>query len=111
MMNNNINGLLGLCRKANKMAIGHDAVITSIKQGKSHLAITCLDASNRLKREVSDECSFNNRSIKYVDAPFTMAELGLAMGKKVGVISIDDEGFANKLYSILTGGYEYGEKI
>ncbi len=110
-MNNNINGLLGLCRKANKIAIGHDAVITSIKQGKSHLALTCQDASERLKKEIADECSFKNRNIKHVDAPFTMSELGFAIGKKAGVISIDEEGFANKLYSIITGGYEYGEKI
>lgn len=107
-MNDKLNGLLGLCRKANKMAIGHDAVITSIKQGKSHLCITCSDSSARLKKEIADECSFKNRNIKYVDALFTMTELGFAIGKKVGVISIDDEGFANKLYSILTGGYEYG---
>ena len=109
MITNNLNGLLGLCRKACKMAIGHDAVITSIKQGKSKLAITCCDASPRLKKEILDECNFNNRNIKYVDAPFTMSELGFAIGKKAGVISIDEEGFANKLYSIITGGYEYGD--
>ena len=38
-----------------------------------------------------------------------MSELGFAIGKKAGVISIDEEGFANKLYSIITGGYEYGD--
>lgn len=108
-MNNNLNGLLGLCRRASKMAIGHDAVITSIKQGKSKLAITCSDASPRLKKEILDECNYQSRNIKYVDAPFTMIELGFAIGKKAGVISIDDEGFANKLYSIITGGYEYGD--
>ena len=84
MMNNNFSGLLGLCRKACKMAIGHDAVIASIKQGKSKLAVTCRDASPRLKKEILDECNFNNRNIKYVDAPFTMSELGLAIGKKAG---------------------------
>ena len=110
-MNNQLNGLLGLCRRANKIAMGHDAAITSIKQNKTYLAITCKDASDRLKKEIADECSFNNRNIKYVDAPFTMSELGLAIGKKAGVISIDDEGFANKLHSIITGGYEHGEKI
>lgn len=111
MINNNLNGLLGLCRKANKMAIGHDAVITSIKQGKSNLAITCCDASPRLKKEIAGECGFDNRNIAYVDAPFTMSELGLAIGKKAGVISINEEGFANKLHTIITGGYEHGEKI
>lgn len=108
-MNDKLNGLLGLCRRANKMAMGHDAVITSIKQRKSHLAITCSDSSDRLKKEIADECTFRNRNIKFVDADFTMSELGFAIGKKVGVISIDDEGFANKLYDILTGGYEYGD--
>lgn len=110
-MNNKLNGLLGLCRKAGKMALGHDAVIASIKQGKAHLAITCCDSSERLKKEIADECSFRNRHIKYVDSDFEMSELGFIIGKKVGVISIDDEGFADKLYSILTGGYNYGEKI
>ena len=111
MINDNLNGLLGLCRRANKIAIGHDAAITSIKQRKAFLAITCMDASDRLKKEIADECNFNNRNTKYVEAQFTMSELGLAIGKKAGVISIDDEGFANKLHSIITGGYEHGEKI
>ncbi len=111
MMNNNLNGLLGLCRKAGKIAIGHDAVITSIKQGKSFLVLTCCDASVRLKKEMADECTFKGRNIKYINAPFTMSELGLAISKKAGVISIDEEGFANKLHSIITGGYEHGEKI
>lgn len=109
-MNNQLNGILGLCRKANKIAIGHDAVITSIKQSKSYLCITCNDASPRLKKEILDECAYKGRNIKFVDAPFTMNDLGFAIGKKAGVISIDEEGFANKLYSIITGGYEYGDK-
>ncbi len=104
MMTNNLNGFLGLCRKANKMTMGHDAVVTSIKSGNSKLCITCIDASPRLKKEISDECSFKGRNIKYIDAPFTMSELGLSIGKKVGVISIDEEGFANKLFSTMNGG-------
>lgn len=104
MIADNLNGFLGLCRKAGKMAIGHDAAVTSIKQGKSRLALTCCDASERLKKEIADECSFNGRNIPYIDAPFTMNELALAIGKKAGVISVDEEGFAKKLNSIITGG-------
>ena len=40
-----------------------------------------------------------------------MKELSLCIGTKAGVVSIDDRGFAKKLYSIMNGGNEYGEKI
>lgn len=105
MMTDNLKGILGLCRRAGKMSIGHDAVVSSIKNRKSYLGITCCDSSQRLKNEIKDECSFNNRNIPYIDADFDMKELSLCIGTRAGVISIDDRGFANKLYSILNGGY------
>lgn len=111
MMTNEVKGLLGLCRRANKIAVGHDAAVASIKSRKSYLAITCLDSSERLKKEISDECSFKNRSIRYADADFTMQELSSAIGTRAGVISIDDRGFAERLNKLLTGGYEYDQKI
>lgn len=106
MITDKLKGLLGLCRRAGKMTLGHDAVVSSIKSRNSYLAITCKDTSQRLKNEISDECNFNNRNVRYVDADFTMQELSLCIGKKVGVVSIEDRGFAEKLYSIITGGYE-----
>lgn len=105
MMTDNLKGILGLCRRAGKMSIGHDAAVSSIKNRKSYLGITCCDSSQRLKNEIKDECSFNNRNIPYIDADFDMKELSLCIGTRAGVISIDDRGFANKLYSILNGGY------
>lgn len=106
MITDNLRGFLGLCRKSGKMSLGHDAVITSIKKRKAQLVITCCDTSQRLKNEMKDECSFDNRNIKYVDVTFSMKELSLCINARAGVISIDDSGFAEKLYSIITGGYE-----
>ncbi len=111
MITDNLKGIFGLCRRAGKMSIGHDAAVASVKKRKSFLCITCSDSSQRLKAEFLDECSFDNRNIPYIDADFTMKELSLCIGSKAGVISIDDRGFANKLYSIMNGGNEYGEKI
>ena len=101
MITDNLKGLFGLCRRAGKMSLGHDAVVTSIKKRKAYLAITCSDASERLKREIMDECSFDGRNIKYIDASFEMAELALCISSKARVISIDDQGFAEKLITIL----------
>lgn len=102
MMTDNLKGILGLCRRAGKMSIGHDAAVSSIKQRKAFLSITCSDASERLKKEIADECSFQNRNIPYIDADFDMKELSLCIGTRAGVISIDDRGFANKLITILS---------
>lgn len=106
MITNNLQGILGLCRKAGKMSLGHDATITSIKKRKAQLVITCCDSSGRLKKEMQDECSYDNRNIKYMDVPFTMKELSLCINARAGVISIDESGFAQKIESIITGGYE-----
>ena len=109
MISDNLRGFLGLCRKAGKMSLGHDAVVTSVKKRKAKLVITCCDSSDRLKNEMKDECSFQNRNIKYVDVSFSMKELSLCINARAGVVSIDDCGFADKLHSIITGGYEYGD--
>lgn len=110
-MNNDLKGILGLCRRAGKMSLGHDAAVTSIKQRKAFLAITCSDASDRLKKEIAEECGFDSRKTKFLVADFTMQDLGLVIGKKAGVFTIDEENFAKRLYTILTGGHEYDEKI
>lgn len=101
MITDNLKGLFGLCRRAGKMSLGHDAVVTSIKKRKAGLVITCSDASERLKREIKDECSFDGRNIKYIDGTFKRDELSLCISSKAGVISIDDQGFAEKLITIL----------
>ena len=105
MISDKLNGLLGLCRRAGKMSLGHDAVITSIKKRKAKLVITCCDTSERLKREMQDECSYDNRNIKYIDVSFDMKELSLCINARAGVISIDDSGFADRMTEIITGGY------
>lgn len=101
MITDSLKGILGLCRRAGKMSIGHDAAVSSIKKHKAFLGITCCDASERLKKEIADECSFQNRKVSYIDADFDMKELSLCIGTRAGVISIDDRGFADKLCSIL----------
>lgn len=110
-MTDKLRGLLGLCRRSGKISVGHDATVASVKGGKAFLAVTCLDSSKRLKREIADECAYNGRNVKYADADFTMQELSLAIGAKAGVIAVEDSGFADRLYECLTGGYEYDKKI
>lgn len=54
---------------------------------------------------MQDECSYDNRNIKYIDVSFDMKELSLCINARAGVISIDDSGFADRMTEIITGGY------
>lgn len=106
MISDRLKGFLGLCRKAGRMSLGHDAVVTAVKKRDARLVIICSDSSQRLKNEMKDECSFDNRNIKCIEADFTMKELSFCINARAGVISIDDCGFAQKLYNLVTGGNE-----
>ncbi len=52
-MNNKALNLLGMARRADKISLGHDASVTSIKEKKAWLCVLSQDASERLKNEMS----------------------------------------------------------
>lgn len=89
-MQSRFKSLLGLCLKARKLAVGHDAVKTSVKQRKSELIILTSDASERLFDEMSTLTGGKN----ILRLNLTMEDISAAIGKRSGVLSINDEGFA-----------------
>ena len=99
-MNEKILSLFGLARRAGKLAPGHDAVIESVVKNKAKLCVLCVDASERLEREIKHACSYENKNIPVLKANFDMKTLSKAIGTKAAVISINDEGFAKKLLSM-----------
>lgn len=106
MSENKLKGHLGLCRRAGKMSLGHDAAVTQIKKRKAFLAVCCKDASERLIREIRDECSFENRNVTFITADITSDKIYFYIGAKPKVFTVDDKGFADMLISDLTGGNE-----
>jgi len=100
MNDEKILSLFGLARRAGRLAPGHDAVIESIVKNKAKLCVLCLDASERLEKEVRHACSYDKKNIPVLKARFDMKELSKAIGTKAAVISINDEGFAKKLLSM-----------
>ena len=97
-MNNPLLSLLGLCRRANKLSIGFDPVMSSLRHKKSKLVLFSSDLSQNTVKKIINTCiDFN---INYKNIPFSMDEIGNALGKKVGVMSIEDAGFAKKISSV-----------
>ena len=94
---NKMLSLMGLCRRAGKLGVGHDAVFDAVRKGRARAVILTSDASDRHERELN-AAPFPGR---IVEAGFTMEEAGLATGKRSCLFSVEDEGFANAIEKTL----------
>ena len=96
-MNDKFLNLLGMARRGGKLSLGHDAAISSIVKNKAKLCIISSEASERLKKEMSHACSFEDKNIPILITKYETLELSKAIGSKAAVITVDDEGFAKTL--------------
>ena len=88
---------LGIAKRANALAMGHDLSMDMVKSGKAKLVMIAADASERLEREflrAAEGCPVIriNKSIN---------DIGLALPKAVGVIAVEGNGFANRLIELI----------
>lgn len=91
-MNDSALSLLGLCRKAGKLSLGHDACKLALKAGSASLCVICSDASQRLNDEITSLAQ--NAGVKIFDVSYTMLDIKNATSFKAAVFTVDDEGFA-----------------
>ena len=101
-MDNNIQSalnLLGLARRAGRLSLGFDAVQEAVTKKKSKLIITAYDISQRTFSAVDKNA--DNYNINIIASNISMTDMGAAVGKLVGVVSVNDEGFAKKLQQLL----------
>ncbi len=98
-MNDRFLNTLGLCLKAGRLSVGHDASKISIKTNKAQLCILCSDASPRLKKEFMN-MGFENT----VETEYTMQEIKSAINTASAVLTVNDSGFAKIFDGILRGG-------
>lgn len=88
-------GLLSMCRKAGKLKIGMDMMKSSCDSGEAKAVFTASDLSDKSLKEVRFYCSKN--TVRLYGLDMTMDALGSAIGKKTGIISVTDAGFAKAL--------------
>lgn len=90
-------GLIGICKKANKIVQGFDIVAESAQNGELAAIYLTKDISPKTKKEMLFACEDIN--VPIVCLSITMDELGQILGRRVGVIGITDSGLAKKLTS------------
>lgn len=93
--------LLGMCRRAGRLSCGHDAAIGSVRSKSAKLCLLSGDSSQRLRKEIEREAAFDGRDIPVRVLFSTIDEIGKATGLKSAVVTVNDEGFAKTMLSLL----------
>lgn len=97
-MNKKQLSLLGLARRAGRLALGCEAATEAIRNGRARLVILAEDLSPRTAGGISREAE--EEGIEVLTAAACMDELGMALGKRTGVIAVNDAGFAGKIAAL-----------
>ncbi|BDG35182.1 YlxQ family RNA-binding protein [Geobacillus sp. 44B] len=93
--------LLGLANRAGKVISGEELTVKEIRSGKAKLVLLAEDASENTSKKITDKCSSYGVPLRKVSDRYT---LGHAIGKDARVVvAVMDEGFANKLRTMLDG--------
>lgn len=90
--------LMGLARRAGRLSLGSDAVIEALREGKARLVILAQDLSPKSAGGV--RYAAEESGTKVVQIPETMDEISMALGKRTGIVAINDAGFAKKLAAL-----------
>lgn len=90
-------GMLGLAKRAGKIASGEFLCDKAIKSGQSHLIIIATDISDKSKKAICDACRYYG--VEYIQFALS-EELGkFSGGGRKCVISVNDESFKNAILS------------
>ena len=94
-MNPKFWGMLGLARRAGKLAMGEEKASDAVRSGKAALILLALDASANTEKKFSDMGRF--RSVPVL-RPGGRFQMGAAVGRAAAVtLAVTDPGFAEQL--------------
>lgn len=94
--------LLGLAQRARGVGSGEFVTESTVKEGKSHLVIVAMDASDNTKKHFKDMCAYRNVPYReYSDK----VSLGHAIGKEFRAsCSVTNENLAKEIVKKIDGG-------
>lgn len=102
MPNEKLSGFLGLARKAGKIVLGFDMTVEAMQKGTAKQVLLSNDCSERTARNIKRIAGENGTEILIL--PLSMDEIGYAVAKRVGVLSVCDSGFSKKIKELVENG-------
>ena len=88
---NKLLSMLGLARRAGKLAVGFDAALEAVKTGRAAGAAVCADISEKTYQNI--KFAADRGKIPAIRLCVQAQEAGAAVGKRAGVFAICDAGF------------------
>lgn len=107
-MNKKLFSLLGFAAKSGKISYGFEATVTALKTGKSRLVLVADDISVKSRKEIvfySDKAKVKHITLDGIN----IKAVSDAVGRKCGIISINDSGFADACTASIQGGFANDE--
>ncbi|MCC8195759.1 MAG: ribosomal L7Ae/L30e/S12e/Gadd45 family protein [Ruminococcus sp.] len=95
-----IMNLLSICRRAGKLTLGMDEVKGTVRSGKAYIVLVTKDLAERSKNEITRICEEYETPL--YEIPESMYDVGNALGKVYGIMSVTDAGFAKAAKKRLT---------
>ncbi|MHB9145916.1 MAG: L7Ae/L30e/S12e/Gadd45 family ribosomal protein [Symbiobacteriia bacterium] len=107
LLESKVAALLGLARRANKVAVGDLAVRAALERGRAALVVIATDAGSSTRDRIDRLCS---RAGQQPVAAGTKADLGAAIGQtEKAVLAVTDQHFAKGIRAALGNGVEASE--
>ncbi len=95
-----IMNLMSICRRAGKLTLGMDEVKGSVRSGKAYIVLVTKDLAERSLGEITRVCEEYDTPIYQITE--SMYDVGSALGKVYGIMSVTDAGFAKAAVKRLT---------
>ncbi len=95
-----IMNLMSICRRAGKLTLGMDEVKGSVRSGKAYIVLVTKDLAERSLSEITRVCEEYDTPIYQITE--SMYDVGAALGKVYGFMSVTDAGFAKAAVKRLT---------
>ncbi len=92
-MNDKFLTLLGFASKSGNLSFGADSVKEALKRNKAKLVIIAKDISDKSRKEIK----FFTKDAPVMEADYDIEAISHAIGKKAGIISVNEIGFANAI--------------
>lgn len=103
--------MLGMARRAGRLAMGHDMAMGSLREHKAQLIVFASDISKRLTEEFELAKQKHYPELEMIKIDETIEELHKALGYKAGVIAVNDSNFSVRIIQLIKQeGNEYGNK-
>ena len=103
MQNSKVTALLGFAAKAGKLSYGMDAAQKTVKSGKARLVTAACDVSPKSRKEAAffaNKGSVDFLTLEGLDIK-TLSDAG---GRRCGILTINDSGFADAILKAYTRG-------